>query len=134
MNFDIKPVLNESAYFWFDEKKKEGIEFYGPDTSEWLRLDLDSKRAFSAAQKKIIEDGVKDEEEMSVIRNVAAIQAWRKSLPKAFKNVSNITLGGEPVTRENCSDLFEAMTAQQIINCGNFVLTQESFLGKQSAD
>lgn len=134
MNFDIKPVLEESAYFWFDETKKEGLEFYGPDTSEWLQFDLDTKRAFAAAQKKIIEDGVTSDEEKSIIQNAAAISAWKKALPKAFKNASNITLGKKAVTKDNCAGLFAAMSSVQIIQCGNFVLSQDSFLGKQSAD
>ncbi len=134
MNFDIKPVLEQSAYFWFDEIKREGLEFYGPDTPEWLQFDLDTKRAIAAAQKKIIEDGVASDEERAIIKNVAAISAWKKALPKVFKNSSNITLGNEAITKENCASLFAAMSATQIIQCGNFVSSQESFLGKRLAD
>lgn len=134
MNFDIKPVLEESAYFWFDEAKKEGLEFYGPDTSEWLQFDLDTKRALAAAQKKIIEDGVTSDEEKKIIQNATAFAAWKKALPKVFKNASNITLAKKAITKENCADLFAAMSQNQVIQCGNFVSSQESFLGKQSAD
>ncbi|MGB2063660.1 MAG: hypothetical protein ACPHUL_00805 [Marinomonas gallaica] len=129
MNFDPKPVLEESAFFWFDEKKKEGIEFHGPDSFQYQQFELETGRAYAVARRNIADE--KDEEVKGQITTMVLAQAWRKSLVKIFKSASKITLGDNPVTEENAADLFSAMSREQIIRIGNFVSKQESFLGKQ---
>lgn len=130
MNFEAKPVLNNSAFFWFDEKNQEGIEFYGPDSIEWMQFDLDTKRAYSVAQRKVIEDKITEDNDKISIHNAVICTAWRKALIKVFKSSKNITLSNKEIAKENCGDLFDALPIEKIIAIGSHVSKQESFLKK----
>lgn len=131
MNFNPKPILEESAVFYFDAKKKEGIEFHGPDTYQYQQFQIETGRAIALAKRTIMEQGETDDDVKGQIQTIILSQAWVKSLPKVFKAAHKITLGDEAVTADNARELFRAMTRDQIIMCGNFVSQQESFLGKQ---
>lgn len=126
MNFE---TLSLTSTYYFDDEKKSGIVFHGPDTSEWLQFFLTVGRSEAIAKQ------AQEAEENEVMAEVAVIDARKNAyidaLTCAFKDVIGITLNDKKVTSKNCRDLFRAMDQNQRIDLIKWLQDRESFTGKR---
>lgn len=128
MNFDSKPTLENTATFWLDDKKKSGIEFYGPDTRQWQTAQIIIGRA--EAQIHHIDVKHSDSDIQIAAEEAIRREAYRKALSVAFSGSKGVKLNNTEVTAEDAPELFKAFSGNQLISAINFLFEQESFLGK----